>query len=286
MTQSRRRLISAALFTLTGAIALAFALWEPDPSPWPALGALGAFGVAALFLILPAREDPDAVLLWLCGVMLGSALVLGVYLVAAYQPGPYPKLAAALTFLVGLCALAWTLKRQWSPESPDFPNVLATLALPGPVRETNRVQFSSMLHPGSETQPHRIEVYLQNTCAAPRSVIFQFRGPWLRKVRVPVPARVELGPAEVRRLSLAVVTSEKTGPSKVDLLLSVQGTGGRRIRLRRALTSQIRSTTPVGCVRLLLDPLPEAQWSADLPAPGIETLWQPRPGALEGAAEP
>jgi hypothetical protein len=286
LTQSRRRLISAALFTLIGAVALAFALWKPHPSPWPALGALGAFGVAALFLILTAREDPDAVLLWLGGMNLASALVLGVYLFAAYEPGPNPKLAAALTLLVGLCALAWTLKRQRSPEDPDFPNVLASLALPSPVRETNRVQFSAVLHPGSETQPHRIEVYLQNTCSAKRSVTYQFRGPWLRKVRVPVPARVELGPVEVRRLSLAVVTGEKPGPTQVDLLLSVAGKGGRRIRLRRAFTSQVPALDPVGCVRLHLDPLPEAQWSADLPAPGIETLWQPRPGALVGAAEP
>jgi hypothetical protein len=144
--------------------------------------------------------------------------------------------------------------------------------------DLNRVQFATFLRQGGGTEPHWIDLYLQNCGSAPRTVGFQLSGSLLRKVKVPQPASVEVGPLEVWRLSLPVVTGDKDGTTSVELLIPVRGKGGRRLRLRRAWTSQARSMSPIGEVRLLLPPLPAEQWEADFLPWRAEKLWQPRPG--------
>jgi len=285
VTKSDSRFLLATVLTAAGGIALTLALWTPVPAMAPAYAAGAAFLIVILLLILPARQDLDAVLLWVAGVALGSALLLGIYLLSAYRPGETPKQAAGLAALVGLGAFAWTWKRQGSPEDPDLPDVLAAVAGVGPIREANRVQFGAVVHPGGGTEPHRVEVTFQNCCTAPRKARFDVRGPLTRTVLAPVPAWVEIGPLEVHRLILPIRTEKQPGATAVDILLAVAGDGGRRLRLRRARKALPHSKLdPVGYLRVHLDPLPAVGAEAPLPAPRHEIVWRPRAGTFAADA--
>lgn len=212
MTPSQWRFFAATVFLFAGGLTLY--LTGGRQEDWVSLLTVAlSFLAVTLALYFEGREDPDAVLLWAGGVLLGLASVLGVFYLSAFRPPSWLVPVTGLAALLGSFALAWTWSRQRAPADPDFPDVLAAVEPRGPIRETNRVQFAAFVRRGGGTEPHWIDLTLQNCCSAPRNVGFRFLGPWARKLKVPVPAGFVLGPAEVRKLSLPVVTREKEGSS-------------------------------------------------------------------------
>lgn len=252
-----------------------------------------AFLVAAVILWREAKRDPDAVLMLVGVFSLLSAVCIGIYLFHADRPGTASQVSLVVCVAVSLACGAATRRRQRT-ESNDFPNVLATMAPINGIFETEGIQFTGLLDPGRERRPHAASILLQNTFDAPRTVTIRFDAAGTGKyLRFHPEHQVEIGPAEVSRVVFPVIAPTYPGSYPLYFSIVVAGTGGKRVRLWRAQDATERTKTGTtlallavghlkvgGGIRFTIGPLPDDIWSAPLPQPRQQSVWQPRIGTV------
>jgi hypothetical protein len=286
-------LLTLAFFAMCGVITSAtVAASIPESRSSALLFTLAFAAIAGVVLWFEGRRDLDAVLTLVATVLGLTAMCVTIYLFAADHTGIAPKVSAALTGIgAATCAIA-TYRRQRTA-SFDFPNVLASEFQPSQIYETEGIQFTGLLTPGPG-QHHHVSVVLQNCFDAPRRVTICFdAGTHAKYLRFEPAHVVDLGPAEVARRVVPVVTPTYAGTYHLYFSVGVTGSTGRRVRLWRAQEATHRTTAGEmaalalvgvikwgGGVRFTVGPLPDDLWTLPLPAAVTESVWRPVPGRL------
>lgn len=252
-----------------------------------------AFLVSAAILWREGRRDPDAVLTLVSVFALLTAVCVGIYLFYADRPGTASQVALVVCAALGLGCGAATWRRQRT-ESGDFPDVLARMVPATGIFETEGIQFTGVLDQGRDRKPHAASILLQNCFDSPRTVTIRFDAAGSEKyMRFHPQHKVGIGPAEVSRVFFPVIAPTYPGSYPLYFSIAVAGTGGKRVRLWRAreATERTKAATTVallavghlmigGGIRFTIGPLPDDIWSAQLPQPVQQTLWQPRIGTV------
>jgi hypothetical protein len=281
-------LFSIAFVTLSIAVGnVSYALTHDEVARWVTVVALGCLAVGLLCLGVQVRSDADSVLIFLSVFLLLLALVEGIYLYSAHDPGWLPKLLLGASALgaVGLGAL--TYRRQFGADSSVYPNVLRAHFQEGSILEMDGVQFTGFVEPATPGHPHWISLLVQNCYDAPRHVRIRFDAERDRKhLRYHHVFNTRLGAAEVRRFHFPVIAPTVPGEYDLYFNVSVEGTGGTRVRLWRAKTpsSRVRGDATVallavgvfahgGGLKFTLGPLAEDFEGAVLPAPRNQIVW-------------
>lgn len=271
-----------------------------------------ALVAAGFFLVVPEIEDPVAsqLVILACAFVFGRgtydrhggrdatffSLAAGLVVVAfgglacwTRQPEPEPYVPAE-TVAAALAAVAFyaaARRGQRTPDSFGIPNVLLSTFPGSEVREAGGVQFAGVLHPGTGIAPHWLELFVQNCLDAQRSVRLRFDGAMdARFMRFQPEVPVELGPSQVVRVRMPVVSPTYAGTYSLFFEPEVLGEGGNRVRRWRAAPVQkrvkpgeIAASALLGHVhigagdRFLVGPLQADIWSQPLPPPEIEVLW-------------
>jgi hypothetical protein len=277
-----------------GALTFVLAGEETKVAPYVAMAALA---LAAAALGSEARRDLDAVLTLVSFFLIGVAIVVTVYLFSVERTGAAPKLAAVIAGVAGISLGATTIRRQRGA-SADFPNLLAAHARRTGVWETEGIQFTGHLRPGGGGEFHVLAIFLQNTFDAPRQVTIRFdAGSAAKYLRFHPQYQLLLGAAAVSKVSFPVIAPTCPGSYRLYFSLSVSGSEGRRVRLWRAQEPTTRFSTATsiallaighvhfgGGTSVTVGPLPDDLWSAELPPPVQQTLWEPRFGTVPFAS--
>lgn len=247
--------------------------------------------IAGAGLSYEYRRDLDAALTFLSVFLIIVAICAGTFVFSARQPGNISKAITVVAILGGLSLGFATYRRQTAPDSPAFPDLLRQGSAKAPIYERDGIQFVPYFQPGTRDQPHFATFVLQNCFDAPRQVNLTLTpGSSFAAKRLRLQSRIniEMGAAEVIRLSLPVVSPTYPGTYSLFFDISVSGSGGQRVRLRRAKVPE-RRITASGTILLLLvgvtavggelefivGPLPTDIWSQPLLEPKIDILWKP-----------
>ncbi len=283
-------LVYALVFLALCTLGVALALLLNERGGGIAIGlAVVALAIAAAGLMHEARRDLDAALTF--GSVIALIVTIGSGVGAAYtEPRSVGAIVVAVVSgLIGLGLGAYTFRRQRSPESAAFPNVLARRFPNLPIFETDAVQYSAVLAPSDGTSPHQLSFLLQNCSDGPRSVTLRLdAGANAKYLRFQPTVEASLGPAEVVRVGIPVVSPTYNNSYPLFFSMSVQGSGGRRVRLWRgqAVTTRIKQGHSVallavgvvaagGGVSVTVGPTPTDLWNTVLAPPVTEVLWRP-----------
>lgn len=286
-------LSTAFLLMCTAAIALGIAVAsEGTPTKAYAVGLIAGF-LALLILRFEGRRDLDAVLTMVIAFLAFLAMGIGIYLFAADRTGYAPKASFGLSAAGAVMLGIWSYRRQ-KTESPDFPNLLASSVNHGAIFESDGVQFAGFLEPAQGGRPHFLSIVLQNCFDSQCDVTLNFdpagRGAYMR---FHPRHTVKLGAAEVKKVTLPVVTPTYAGEYALYYSLAVKGQKGRRVRLWRAreATTRVKASTTLvllafghlavgGGIRFTIGPTPDDLWNSPLPAPAESSIWTPRMGSV------
>lgn len=283
--------VAVFLSLLTLAIALLVAV---NGQGGPAL--TGTMAVAGLIVLAglthEARRDLDAALTFSAVCAIAIAIVAGI-VALSIEPRPVAWIwVAAVSAAVGL-GLGWhTYRRQRSPDSAEFPNLLLKRYPSSQIFETDLIQFTGEVIPSDGKSPHIVSLLLQNCSDGPRSVTIRFdAGGAAKYLRFQPAVETALGPAEVVRIKAPVISPTYDGAYPLFFSLGVSGNGGRRVRKWRAQvpTTRIKTAHTVallavghlavgGGVRFTIGPTPVDLWNTALANPIREVLWQPGTG--------
>jgi hypothetical protein len=288
--------LSASFFALAFAfcalcvavVAGAIAVSSPSAAMSAGITAGVALGTAVMVLWRQARRDFDAVLALLGGFALPAAMVVGIYAASVDQAGWVPIGFTVVSGLLGVGCLVATYRRQ-RQESERYPNVLKSEFGPSGILETEGIQFTGQLAQATAGKPHYASVVLQNCFDQPRSVTLAFDGAGSAKhLRFHSSVSVNLGPAEVVRVTVPVVSPTYAGEYSLYFSVHVAASSGQRVRLWRAQTATNRTTgaqtaallavgvlSVGGGVRFTIGPTVDDLWASPLEEPRVETLWRP-----------
>lgn len=283
--------VAVFLALLTLAIALLVAV---NGRGGPAL--TGTMVVAAVVALAglrhEARRDLDAALTF-CTVCAIAVAIVGGIVVLSIEPRPAGWIAVtAVAAAVGLGLGIYTFRRQYGPESPEFPNLLRQRYPESQIFESDGVQFTGELIPSDGRSPHTVALLLQNCSDGPRSVTIRFDAAGAAKyLRFHPTVETPLGAAEVVRIKVPVISPTYDGSYPLFFSLGVSGSGGHRVRRWRAQAATTRikpgQTAALlavgliaagGGVRFTVGPTPVDLWNTVLDKPAREVLWQPAAG--------
>jgi hypothetical protein len=238
------------------------------------------------------RRDLDAALTF-CAVCAIAVAIVGGIVVLSIEPRPAGWIAVtAVAAVVGLGLGFYTFRRQRSPGSADFPDLLRQRYPAEQIFETDLIQFTGAVVPSNGRSPHSASLLLQNCSDGQRSVTIHFEaGEAAKYLRFHPSVEADLGPAEVVRINVPVISPTYEGSYPLYFSLSVRGSGGRRVRTWRAqaATRRIKGAETVallavghlaagGGVRFTIGPTPVDLWNTVLANPIREVLWQPGTG--------
>ena len=292
---ARTLLFAVVLLALSVFVGSAsYHLTHDDAAASVLVTALVSLTVGVLGLVYQARSDPDSVLTFLSVFLLLVALCEAIYVFSSHEPGWVPKSAALMSTIGGVILGVITYRRQFGPGSSDFPNILRSETSPEGILETDGVQFMGFVETGTDDRPHWVSIALQNCFDGPRTVRIEFDAERHSEyLRYHPEFSAELGPAEVRRVRFPVVSPTYAGEYNLFFKVGVDGSGGKRVRLWRAKAPSTRvkgaATAALlaagvfaygGGLRFRIGPLQSDLWSADLPAPADEVVWQPEFGTV------
>lgn len=239
-----------------------------------------------------ARRDLDAALTFCAVCAIGMAIVGGI-VVLSIEPRPVGWIAVtAVAAAVGLGLGLYTFQRQRGPGSSSFPDLLRQRYPAAQIFETDLIQFTGEIIPSDGRSPHSASLLLQNCSDGQRSVTIRFEaGEAAKYLRFHPSVEADLGPAEVVRIKVPVISPTYEGSYPLYFSLSVRGSGGRRVRTWRAqaATRRIKGAETVallavghlavgGGVRFTIGPTPVDLWNTALANPIREVLWQPGTG--------
>jgi len=280
--------VAVFLSLLTLAIAILVAV---NGKSGPALtGTMVAAGIIILAgLRHEARRDLDAALTFCAVCAIGIAIVGGI-VVLSIEPRPVGWIAVtAVAAAVGLGLGIYTFRRQRGPDSSEFPNLLLKKYPSTQIFETDLIQFTGELLPSDGKSPHLVSLLLQNCSDGSRSVAIRFdAGGAAKYLRFQPVVETTLGPAEVIRVKVPVISPTYEGSYPLFFSLGVSGSGGQRVRKWRAQvpTTRVKPGQTVallavghlavgGGVRFTIGPTPADLWNTALANPIREILWQP-----------
>lgn len=256
--------------------------------------AVVSFSVAAVILWREGMSDTEATLTFLATIFSGLATCMLIYLFYASSPGATAKSVGFGSLIVAIGLWIALLRFKRAPESSDFPNILLEFNQSDSVYESEGVQFTASLDPGSSQRPHKISIFLQNCFNHSRDVTINFDGASQANYMRFFPYhQLRVGPAEVIKVMLPVVTPTYPGNYNLFFSIAVSGSGGKRVRRWRAKEQTKRVTKGAqlallavgmlawgGGISFTVGPLSEDIWANDLPLPSQEIVWQPRPGTV------
>lgn len=176
--------------------------------------------------------------------------------------------------------------------SAEFPDLLRRRYPAGQIFETDLIQFTGEVVPSDGRSPHSASLLLQNCSDGPRSVTIRFEaGEAAKYLRFHPSVEADLGPAEVVRIQVPVISPTYEGSYPLYFSLSVRGSGGRRVRTWRAKVParRVKAAETVallavghlavgGGVRFTIGRTPVDLWNTALANPVREVLWQPGTG--------
>lgn len=282
-------LTTAFLLMVTSAITLAIALGGKGSAATLYTAGIVSALVAGFLLRTEARRDLDAVLTLVIAFLAGLAIFVVIYVLAALRPGIAPKITAVLAVAATLTLGIWSYRRQRT-ESRDYPNLLARSVDPRSIFESEGVQFTGFLEAGTEGRPHFITVLLQNCFDGPCEVTMNFDpASYAKYLQFYARHKLTLGGGEVVKVRLPVVTPTYPGSYPLYYSIDVKKQQGKRVRLWRSqeATTRVKPGTQLamlavghltwgGGIYFKIGPLPYDLWNVPLPAPVVESLWQPR----------
>jgi hypothetical protein len=283
--------VAVFLSLLTFAIALLVAV---NGRSGPTL--TGTMVIAAVIFLAglrhEARRDLDAALTF-CAVSAIAIAIVGGIVVLSIEPRPVAWIGVTVVAAaVGLGLGFYTFRRQRGPDSAEFPNLLGQRYPAAQIFETDLIQFTGELIPSDGKSPHFVSLLLQNCSDAPRSVTIRFdAGSAAQYLRFQPTVEAAVGPAEVVRVKVPVVSPTYDGSYPLYFSLGVIGSGGRRVRNWRAqaATTKIKPGQTAallavgliaagGGIRFTIGPTPVDLWNTPLANPVREILWQPGTG--------
>lgn len=256
----------------------------------------GTMVIAAVIVLAglrhEARRDLDAALTF-CAVCAIAVAIVGGIVTLSIEPRPVAWIGVTVVAAaVGLALGFYTYRRQRGPDSSDFPDLLRQRSPAAQIFETDLIQFTGEIIPSDGRSPHSASLLLQNCSDGQRSVTIRFEaGEAAKYLRFHPSVEADLGPAEVVRIKVPVISPTYDGAYPLYFSLSVRGSGGRRVRTWRAqaATRRVKGAETVallavghlavgGGVRFTIGPTPVDLWNTALANPIREVLWQPVTG--------